>query len=197
MSRDCYFLTHPDVVIDPTRPVPSWPLSARGRERMQRLVPAAWVRSLGAIWCSDEPKAIDAAEIMAEALGISYRRLAGLGENDRSATGYLPKAEFEAVADQFFAHPTESVRGWERAVDAQARIVLAVEQVMTATAGSMPVCIVSHGGVGALLLSHLKRVPISRRDDQPPGAGGNYFHWRMPERFMVHEWRSIDPLPAA
>ena len=197
MTRDFYFLTHPDVVVDPALPVPSWPLSARGRERMQRLLTSEWVRTLGAIWCSEEQKAIDAAEIMAGGLGLSFRRRAELGENDRSATGYLPKTEFEAVADQFFARPTESVRGWERAVDAQARIVRAVEQVVAATPGTAPVCLVSHGGVGALLLCQLKRVPISRREDQPAGAGGNYFRWQMPDRVVVHEWRSIDPAPAA
>lgn len=196
MSRDFYFITHPDVVVDPARPVPDWPLSDRGRERMERALASEWARSLGAIWCSEEQKAIDAAEILAGVLRLSFRRLVELGENDRSATGYLPKTEFEAVADQFFARPTESVRGWERAVDAQARIVRAVEQVVAATPGSAPVGIVSHGGVGALLLCHLKRVPISRREDQPAGAGGNYFCWRMPDRTVVHGWRSIDPAPA-
>ena len=30
-----YFITHPDVLIDPAVPVPEWPLSPRGRARMQ------------------------------------------------------------------------------------------------------------------------------------------------------------------
>ena len=28
-----FFITHPDVAIDPTIPVPDWPLNARGRGR--------------------------------------------------------------------------------------------------------------------------------------------------------------------
>ena len=36
-------------------------------------------------------------------------------ENDRSAPGYLPREEFEAVADTFFADLDASVRGWETA----------------------------------------------------------------------------------
>lgn len=43
-------------------------------------------------------------------LGLSVAELKRLGENDRSATGYLPRAEFEAVANLFFAHPNE--RSW-------------------------------------------------------------------------------------
>lgn len=193
MNREYFFITHPDVVVEPTLPVPRWPLSARGRERMQRLLTSNWVRRLGAIWCSDEQKAVDAAEILARGLGLPIQQMAELGENDRSATGYLPKAEFEATADEFFAHPEQSVRGWERAVDAQARIVAAIDRVARLTPGTAPIGIVSHGAVGALLLCHLKGGPISRRDDQPPGAGGNYFAWLMPERRLVHDWRSIDP----
>jgi len=33
-----YFVTHPDVEIDPAVPVPQWPLSARGRARMTTLL---------------------------------------------------------------------------------------------------------------------------------------------------------------
>jgi len=186
------FLTHPEVVVDPALPVPRWPLAARGRERMRRLLACDWVRRIGVLWCSEEQKAIDAAAILAAGLGLPYRTLAELGENDRAATGYLPKAEFEATADEFFARPHESVRGWERAVDAQARIIRAIEWIAATTPGPAPVALVSHGAVGALLLSHLAGRPISRRDDQPPGGGGNYFTFLLPARTLVHEWRSID-----
>jgi len=60
-----------------------------------------------------------------------YGIVPGLRENDRSATGFLQKQEFEATADAFFAHPHESVRGWEAAVAAQARIVRAVEEILS------------------------------------------------------------------
>ena len=47
--------------------------------------------------------------MLAAALRLTPIIRADLGENDRSATGYLPKAEFEAMADAFFARPDESV----------------------------------------------------------------------------------------
>ncbi len=34
------FVTHPEVVIDPAVPVPRWPLSAKGRARMEALAEA-------------------------------------------------------------------------------------------------------------------------------------------------------------
>jgi broad specificity phosphatase PhoE len=186
-----FFITHPDVEIDPAVPVRQWRLSARGRERMAAGLRQPWVAGLRAIHCSAERKAIDGAEIFADALGLPISVAAELGENDRSATGYLPRAAFEALAEEFFANPTVSVRGWERAVDAQARIVAAVDAILAAPLPGA-VAIVSHGGVGALLLCRLLGVPISRAQDQPPGAGGYFFSFDAPTRELCHGWRPLD-----
>lgn len=187
-----WFITHPDVLIDPAVPVPDWPLSPRGRERMAVALALPWAARIGAVWCSAERKARDGANILAHDLGLPVTVLPGLGENDRSATGYLPRAEFEAVADEFFAHPGQSVRGWERAVDAQARIVAAVDAVLAAAPFGQGVAVVSHGGVGTLLLCHLRGVHISRAHDQPPNQGGNYFAFDRRTRALLHGWRAVD-----
>jgi broad specificity phosphatase PhoE len=192
MSRSIYFITHPDVVIDPTVPVPQWPLSERGRSRMQRLLNRDWLAQVEAIYCSTEQKAIDGATILSEATGVPFHTVAELGENDRSVTGYLPSVEFDATVDAFFAHPSESVHGWERAEAAQARIVGTVTRIAGAALGSGPIAVVSHGGVGTLLLCHLKGQPISRTEEQPGTSGGNYFLFHLPEGTLIHGWRPID-----
>jgi broad specificity phosphatase PhoE len=115
-----------------------------------------------------------------------------LGENDRSATGYLSEPEFDAVVDEFFGRPEDSVRGWERAVDAQRRIIAATKAVLTAKSVDGDVAIVAHGGTGTLLLCHLLGVPISRDQDQPPTNGGNYFAFDLLTFQLLHGWRSID-----
>jgi broad specificity phosphatase PhoE len=135
---------------------------------------------------------LDAANIVAVHLGLNPVVADTLGENDRSATGYLPRDEFEAVADEFFARPDDSIRGWERAVDAQRRIVSAVEQAITLSDASGDIAIVSHGGVGTLLLCHLKGVPISRTEDQPVGSGGNFFSFDAASRRLLWGWTRIE-----
>jgi len=121
-----FFITHPDVAIDRSVPVPDWPLNERGRARLRGLLTTPWMRGVRQIFASDERKARDAAQILAEGLGIEgYTVVDGLSENDRSATGYLPQQEFEATVDAFFAQPQTSVRGWEPAAAAQARIIRA------------------------------------------------------------------------
>ena len=170
-----HFVTHPEVVVDPAVAVPDWELSPAGLRRMRLAVERPW-----------------AAGVLAKRLGLETVAIAELGENDRSATGYLPKAEFEAVADAFFGRPEESVRGWERAVDAQRRIVLAVDHVLSVAAGQGDVAIVSHGAVGALLLCHLTGRPISRSADQPAGGGGYFYSFDAVDRRVVSGWRRIE-----
>ena len=187
-----HFITHPDVVIDPAVPVPDWPLSPLGRARMAASLSAAWVPGIAAIHCSTERKAIDGAEMLAGHRGLPFATHADLGENDRSATGYLPRAEFEATADLFFAHPAQSIRGWERAVDAQARVVAAVDRLL-AVPPTGDVAIVAHGGVGALLLCALLGEPISRARDQPPTASGGFrFSFEAATRRVRSLWERID-----
>ncbi|WP_237180631.1 histidine phosphatase family protein [Roseomonas haemaphysalidis] len=164
-----HFITHPEVMIDPLVPVPRWGLAPLGIARMRALAALPEMAAVQSVWASTEAKAIEGAGILAGRLGLPVQVHAGLGENDRDATGYLPEAEFQRTADAFFASPDQSIRGWERAVDAQARIVGAIGAVLAA-APPGPVAVVAHGGVGALLRAHLAGAPISRSWDQP-GAG--------------------------
>jgi broad specificity phosphatase PhoE len=117
-----YLITHPEVVIDPQVPVPQWPLSERGRERMRRCLAQPWIMGIRAVHCSGERKAMDGAAILAQHVGCQPQVWEALGEVDRSSTGYIPREEHEALARLLCARPEESVRGWERASDAQRRI---------------------------------------------------------------------------
>ncbi len=54
-----WFITHPDVVIDPDVPMAEWRLSERGRARMAVLASREWVRGITSIWSSAERKAMD------------------------------------------------------------------------------------------------------------------------------------------
>src|SRR5262249_60889282 len=58
--------------------------------------------------------------------------------------------------------------------------------------GAGPIAVVSHGGVGALLLCHLTGVPISRTAEQPGASGGNYFLFSMPKGILVHGWKPME-----
>lgn len=183
-----YFLTHPEVTVDPAVPVPEWALSQDGRRRLDRVALEPWAHALSAISCSKETKARETAEALAALGGTHIREDHELGENDRSSTGFLPHPEFEVTADEFFAHPDVSVRGWETARHAQERILRAVNRAIEAADGGA-IALVSHGGVGTLLLCHLLGVPIDRQHDQP--GQGSFFCFDPGAGTLLHGWRRL------
>ncbi len=190
-----YFTTHADVVIDPDVPIPDWGLTERGFARHQAF--AERVSDIGSVWSSDEQKARDGADVVARHHRVTPQIYETLHENDRSSTGYLHGDAFWVHVDAFFAEPEVSVKGWERAIDAQARIVQAVTDILrkeTEIGLKGHIVIVAHGGVGALFRSHILGQPISRNHDQPPGKGGFCMIVDLVELKMVQDWTLIEEI---
>lgn len=194
MARIFRYLSHPQVLIDPDVPVPDWGLSERGRERTRQFRASPVLQGTSAIYSSAERKARETAEILADAQGLRVIVRDRSHENDRSSTGFLKPDEFEMVADQFFAEPAQSVRGWERALDAQMRIVSEARRIMNdPTEGD--ILMVGHGGVGTLLFCHLSDLEIDRKYDQA-GGGGNVFAFDLRQQEMLHAWTPMEHLSA-
>ncbi|MBB3021239.1 broad specificity phosphatase PhoE [Microvirga lupini] len=186
------FITHPEVVIDPSQPIPEWPLNAIGRARMERFVDLLADRNVTAVHASTERKATDGAAIVAERLGLSYKAHDDLGENDRSSTGFIAPPEFWTVVREFFGRPHESIRGWERAIDAQTRIVTAVGRILREDQTSGDIVVVSHGAVGCLLTAHLQQVEIGQ-ESRPQHPGGGCFIVIDRSTFtLTQDWRAIE-----
>lgn len=192
-DRMIRYLTHPQVIMDPDKDVQQWSLNDVGHARIAALAMSNVLQGVSAIFSSNETKAIEAATPLANAAGLSVQIVQEMHENDRSATGFLPPDEFEQAADQFFAHPNDSFRGWETSADAQRRIVTAVTQCLAPDHGG-DVLIVGHGAVGTLLFCHLSGLPIDRQYDQGPGGGGNYFDFYDMDNTPLHGWRPLEHL---
>ncbi len=191
-SARIYFITHPEVTIDRMIPMTEWDLSAIGRQRLEVLVTQPWMTTIDAIFASTERKARTTAERIATVRNLPVICLADLGEKDRSSTGFLEPNAYRQLRDAFFAHPTKSIQGWERAVDAQARIIHAIEHTIAQTSPSANVAVVSHGGVGALVLNHLQQTGI-RKDDLPPSQG-YYFVFTKDTCKLIQYWKPIDSI---
>jgi broad specificity phosphatase PhoE len=192
MTNLVRYLTHPQVRIDPAIPVPSWGLSEVGRARTEAIASAGRLSGTTQIISSGERKAIETAEIIAAKLNVDVEVREAMHENDRSATGFLMPDEFEAVANEFFAQPQISIRGWERAIDAQLRIVREAEQVLALNRPG-DVLFIGHGGVGTLLYCHYSGFAIDRTYDQPAG-GGYFFAFTKDGRRVQHSWRRLEDL---
>lgn len=185
------FLTHPEVVIDPAAPIPHWPLSATGHRRMGLFIDSLGARQVTAVYSSDERKATDGAEMAAAALGVPHRIDPELGENERSATGYIAPPEFWEVVEQFFGRPDESVRGWETARAAQARIVQAVQRLAREETTLGDLLVVSHGAVGRLLSAHLQGVDIGQEARPEHPGGGCWLEIDRASLQITRSWQSV------
>jgi broad specificity phosphatase PhoE len=184
-----YYLTHPQVEIEPDRPVPLWRLSALGRERLRAILDRPWLDGIERIVSSAETKAVEAAAMIAACRRVALEVADELGENDRSSTGFLAPDEFELAADRFFGEPEKSWNGWERAVDAAARIEAATERCLRAS--NKTTLFVGHGAVGTLLKCRIAGYPIARTQDQPPG-GGNIYAFGIASRRLLCDWTPME-----
>ncbi|KKC37723.1 phosphoglycerate mutase [Devosia epidermidihirudinis] len=189
------YVTHPQVRVDPSVPVPQWGLSDAGRSRAEAFARRGIIPKGAVIHSSEETKAVELAEFLAAAAGTRIITDLAMGENDRSATGFLPPDLFEATADRFFADPNASIDGWERAIDAQIRIVNAVVTALASAPTNTPMVFCGHGAVGTLLKCHVAGRSISRAEDQNRGGhkgGGNYFSFDLDAMRLGSEWTAME-----
>jgi len=191
MQRTIRYLSHPQVSIEPSKPVPEWSLNEVGKRRVERLAKSGVLANTQLIVSSAETKAIETASPLVAAIQCDFEIREKMHENDRSSTGFLPPEEFETVADQFFADPTKSVRGWETAQAAQSRIVSEVEDCLSLCPEG-DILFVGHGGVGTLLFCHLSDCEISREFDQGPGGGGCFFEFAAMQQRPLQPWQPLE-----
>ena len=189
------YVTHPQVQMDAKVPVPLWGLSVEGRRRAEAFARSGVVPGGAMIFSSRERKALELADLLATQAGTPVLSDHLMGENDRSATGFLPPELFEVTADRFFAQPDESIDGWERAADAQRRIVGIVTMALTSVPEGTPAIFCGHGAVGTLLRCHVAGRAISRSEDQnrtgAPG-GGNCFVFDLAAGQLYGDWTPLE-----
>ena len=190
-----HYVTHPEVRIDPETPVPFWSLSATGAARAEAFAARDLLPRDAVFVSSEEIKAEELAEILAARHGNPIVSRPNLGENDRSATGYLTPDAFERHVTQFFAHPDQSANGWETAMAAQARITSAVAAAHTEFGNETPLVFVGHGGVGTLLKCAIANRTIARGEDQRETAhagGGNLFAFDLAAGRLLCDWTAFE-----
>jgi len=190
-----YYLTHPEVRINPDVPVPFWGLSEIGQARAEAFARRDLLPANAIFISSEETKAEELAEILAARLGNPIVTRSDLGENDRSSTGFLEPEDFERLVRRFFAHPEQSAEGWETAKAAQARIVGAVDLALAQYGTETPLVFTGHGGVGTLLKCFVAGRPIDQIEDQRLSAhagGGKLFAFDLAAGRLLCEWTSFE-----
>ena len=154
MNRQLTLVRHSLPEIKKDLPAREWLLSEEGKARARRLANVLKSHGLDLIATSNEPKAVETAQILAGQYCLKPLLIAGLHEHERRLTPYLSKPDFEAVVREFFEKPDILVFGDETADQAQERFAGAVHSILSENKNSK-IAIVTHGTVISLFVSRL------------------------------------------
>lgn len=135
-------------------PAREWNLSDVGREHARKLAEALIPYQPDMIVSSDEPKATQTAELVAQELNLPFQIVDGLHEHDRSNLLYLPRERFQQLVRRFFEQPDELILGKETATQALERFRQAVDSVLKSLENKN-IVIVTHGTVISLYTAWL------------------------------------------
>jgi|SRR5579884_497504 len=138
----------------PGVPARAWHLSPEGRRRCEVLAARLIPIHAGVAAASDEPKAWEMAECIADRLEVPVLRVPGLHEHDRMGVPFLGIAEFEAAIARFFKAPEQLVFGRESAARARDRFAAAIAGIIAAHP-RQSIVVVAHGTVISLFVAQV------------------------------------------
>jgi broad specificity phosphatase PhoE len=139
-------------------PASEWRLSEEGQERCMSLAERLREHGPAVIVASQEPKAVETGQIVADVLGIPFDTAEGLHEHERGRVVSLAnRREFQARVASVFEQPEELVFGKETGTQARKRFARALDQVIDLhPVGNLAV--VSHGTVMTLFIARANRL---------------------------------------
>jgi len=137
----------------PEIPASEWHLSAEGRRRCQVLADELAGLDPDLIFSSQEHKAEETAQIIAQQLIKPLFIVPGLHEHERKTVRFTSDEQFEASVKEFFEQPDGLVFGEETAVQCLNRFSSAVNQLLSKNRDQNLV-VVSHGTVITLFVAN-------------------------------------------
>ena len=146
--RRLVLVKHSMPEIERDKPASAWKLGKVGRRRSELLAARLKEFSPCVIWSSNEPKAIETAEIVANDFGVPVKIADGLEEHHRDNVPFLSKEKFEQAVERLFRCPDRLVMGKETAEQARDRFATAINRLIDA--GQADSIVVTHGTVMTL-----------------------------------------------
>ncbi len=149
MVGNLILIKHAMPVLDAAAPASTWVLGEEGRRQACEIAERLRERLPFELLSSAEPKARETAEIIAAALGIQSREVAGLEEIDRPTLPIVDAAEHASINRPLFEQPEAAVLGSESADQARERFSTAL---LAELAGDAPgdIVVITHGTVMSL-----------------------------------------------
>ena len=157
-----YFITHPEIIPDPSLPLSLWDYSDSGAERWEKILKKLWIKNIEKIYSSPQQRARKAAQQMADELHYELHVRDDLDAVGGSNPEKLSPEARAAGMQLFYKFPQQNMNGWEKATDAQKRIIHAIEEILKESPGLEHVAVVCHEDLGNLLICDFKQIPIQK-----------------------------------
>ena len=169
-----------------------WHLSAEGRQRCQVLADELTGHDPDLIFSSQEPKAQETSQIIAQQLVKPLFIVPGLHEHERKTVRFTNEDQFEASVKEFFEHPDALVFGEETAAQVLNRFSSAVDQLISQNRDQNLV-VVSHGTVITLFVANncgIEPFPFWNRLDLP-----SFVVLSLPDLVVLSTSQTLHVLP--
>ncbi len=138
--------------IRPEAPACEWTLSPEGRRRCTLLAEKLTPYQPERLFSSQEPKAVETAQLAGARLNLLVQAVPGLHEHERRTVGWSSKTQFQESVRHFFEEPDTLVFGEETARQAQERFWKAAHTLIADHPGENLV-LVAHGTVISLFVT--------------------------------------------
>jgi len=139
--------------IDTSKSSRHWELSPEGRQSCIPLAEAIKTYSPQQMITSDEPKARDTGQMVANHLNIPCSSVPNLHEHDRQNAPFITdKIQWHNTIQTFFNQPNALIFGNETATQARERFTQAIHHTLTNHTGTL--AITTHGTVISLFVAH-------------------------------------------
>lgn len=153
-GKNLLLIRHSAVQRSQETPSREWPLSDDGRSRTRQFAPQLIPYNLTRIFTSEEPKARETGQIIANELGLPWQTAPDLQEHSReNAPFFISQEGFETAVARFFNNPDQLVFGNETANQALERFDTAVHRLITDYPEDT-LAIVTHGTILTLFVTH-------------------------------------------
>jgi broad specificity phosphatase PhoE len=182
-----YYITHPEVKIDPQIAIEDWNLSQIGRTKAINISKEPFWKDIDLIITSPEMKAQTTAKIISEKTKVPVIKKDCLAEFDRSSTGFLKYEKYMEYMNKFYTTPDQSIDGWETALDAQTRIINCIDEFIKDEKYNN-IAVIGHGATATLYKCFIKQIAPSF--DEDPKAQGKYFVVDLDSNTLVSDWKS-------
>ena len=144
-------IRHSKSQVNADRPIMRWGLSDEGVERAQALSESTLVRSVAAIYASEQTKAIETMVYLAKPNGIPMHVQANLTETTSFTNRFFAQDEHERLLQAYFTGSVGRVAEGETTAEALDRFEGALAAIADEGGDLDRVGVVAHGGVLALL----------------------------------------------